>query len=131
MYTLLTLYRGRWEAIARARLRKWKKRCKANTKAEKWYERKCKREEAEWIRQESAEVTSVADNLQEMCDGMSRYKGEKVYELRQKLKLAQAKPNVCGVETKRDLITPGRTQMTQYNVKLTSENSALAILLYL
>ena len=62
---------------------------------------------------------------------MSRYKGEKVYELRQKLKLAQAKPNVCGVETKRDLITPGRTQMTQYNVKLTSENSALAILLYL
>ena len=119
--------RGRWEAIATARLRKWKKRCKANTKAEKWYERKCKREEAEWIREESAGVTETADNLREIVNGLKRYSGEKVYKFRQKLKL-KAKPNVCGVETERDLITPGRTQ---YNVKLASDNSAPAILLYL
>ena len=121
--------RGRWEAIAKARLRKWKKCCKANTKAEKLYERKCKREEAEWIREESAEVSSVATNLQETVDGLNRYKGERIYKLRQKSKLgSKSKPNVCGVETKRDLITPGRTQ---YNVKLTGENSTPAILLYL
>ena len=120
--------RGRWEAIATARLRKWKKRCKANTKAEKCYERKCRREEAEWIQHESAVVTEMSDNLQEIVNGLKRYSGEKIYKFRQKLKLAQAKPNVCGVETERDLITPGRTQ---YNVKLTSENSAPAILLYL
>ena len=70
----------------------------------------------------------MSDVLQEIVNGLKRYSGEKVYKFRQKLKLAQAKPNVCGVETKRDLITPGRPQ---YNIKLTSENSAPVILLYL
>ena len=37
--------RGRWEAVVHARLRKWKKRCKSKLKQEKWYERKCQREQ--------------------------------------------------------------------------------------
>ena len=87
--------RGRWEAVAHARLRKWKKRCKTRVKQEKWYERKCQREQNEHMTQ----MDAVTANIQECRDGLVRYKGEMIYKLRQKLTLKQPKPNVCGVET--------------------------------
>ena len=46
----------------------------------------------------------------------------------QKLTLTQPKPNVCGVETQRELITPGRTQ---YSTQLATDNTSPAVLLYL
>ena len=102
--------RGRWEAVVHARLRKWKKRCKSRLrnelKQERWYERKCQREQNEHM----AEIGAVDANIEECREGLRRYKGEMIYKLRQKLTLRQPKPNVCGVETQRELITPGRTQ---------------------
>ena len=91
--------RGRWEAVVHARLRKWKKRCKSRLrnelKQEKWYERKCQREQNEHM----AQIGSVEANIEECREGLRRYKGEMIYKLRQKLTLRQPKPNVCGVET--------------------------------
>ena len=83
--------RGRWEAVVHARLRKWKKRCKARArneaKQEKWYERKCQREQDEHMTQ----MDAVSANIQECRDGLIRYKGEMIYKLRQKLTLKQPK----------------------------------------
>ena len=120
--------RGRWEAVVHARLRKWKKRCKSRLrnelKQEKWYERKCQREQNEHM----AEIGAVDANIEECREGLRRYKGEMIYKLRQKLTLRQPKPNVCGVETQRELITPGRTQ---YSTRLATDNSSPVMLLYL
>ena len=120
--------RGRWEAVVHARLRKWKKRCKSRLrnelKQEKWYERKCQREQNEHM----AEIGAVDANIEECREGLRRYKGEMIYKLRQKLTLRQPKPNVCGVETQRELITPGRTQ---YSTRLATDNSSPVVLLYL
>ena len=69
--------------------------------------------------------------MQSTHDGLDRYEGVRIYKFKQKLRLgskAQSNSSVCGMETRRDLITPGRTQ---FNVRLTGENSAPAILLYL
>ena len=120
--------RGRWEAVVHARLRKWKKRCKSRLrnelKQEKWYERRCQREQNEHM----AEIGAVDANIEECREGLRRYKGEMIYKLRQKLTLRQPKPNVCGVETQRELITPGRTQ---YSTRLATDNSSPVMLLYL
>ena len=51
-----------------------------------------------------------------------------LYKLRQRLSLSKPKPNVRGVETQRELITPGRTQ---YSTRLATDSSSQAILLYL
>ena len=75
--------RGRWEAVVHARLRKWKKRCKTKAKYEKWYERKCQREQDEHM----TLMDAVTANIQECHDGLIRYKGEMIYKLRQKLTL--------------------------------------------
>ena len=75
-----------------------------------------------------AQMDAVNANIEECHDGLQRYKGERIYKLRQKLTLIQPKPSVCGVETQRELITPGRTQ---YSTRLVTDNSSPAILLYL
>ena len=116
--------RGRWEAVVHARLRKWKKRCRAKARNERWYERKCQREQDGHMTQ----IDAVKANIQEWHDGLKRYKGEMVYKLRQKLTLKHPKPNVCGVEIQRELIAPGRTQ---YSTRLATDNSNPAMLLYL
>ena len=67
-------------------------------------------------------------NIQECHDGLIGYKGEVLYKLRHKLSLSKPKPNVCGVDTQRELITPGRTQ---YSTRLATDSSSQAILLYL
>ena len=111
-----------------ARLRKWKKRCKARArnepKQEKWCERQCQREQNEHMTQ----MDAVTANIQECHDGLVRYKGEMIHKLRKKLTLRQPKPNVCGVETQRELITPGRTQ---YSTRLATDNSSPVMSLYL
>ena len=120
--------RGRWEAVVHARLRKWEKRCKSHLrnelKREKWYERNCQREQNEHM----AEIGVVNANIEECREGLRRYKGEMIYKLRQKLTLTQPKPDVCGVETERELITPGRTQ---YSTRLATDNNSPVMLLYL
>ena len=74
--------RGRWEAVVHARLRKWKKRCKARArneaKQEKWCERECQREQDEHMSQ----MDAITANIQECHDGLMRYKGETIYKLR-------------------------------------------------
>jgi hypothetical protein len=71
------------------------------------------------------QMDAVKANIQECHDGLMRYKGEMIYKLRQKLTLKQPKPNVCGVEIQRELITPGRTQ---YSTRLATDNSNPAML---
>ena len=65
------------------------------------------------------QMDAVIANIQECHDGLIRYKSEIICKLRQKLTLNQPKPNVCGVETQRELITPGRTQ---YSTRLATNN---------
>ena len=83
--------RGRWEAVVQARLRKWRKRCKARARTEAkqgwWYERKCQREQDEHM----AQMDAVTANIQECHDGLLRYKGEMLYKMRQKLSLSKPK----------------------------------------
>ena len=74
------------------------------------------------------DIDVVTANIQECHDGFQRYKGERIYKLRQKLTLKQPKQNICGVETQRELITPGRTQ---YSTRLATDNNNPAIMLYL
>ena len=111
-----------------ARLRKWKRRCKARArneaKQERWYERECQREQDEHMTQ----MDAVTANIQECHDGLMRYKDEAIYKLRQRLTLTQHRPIVCGVVTQRELITPGRTQ---YSTRLATDNSSPVMLLYL
>ena len=74
------------------------------------------------------QMDAVTANIQECHDGLIRYKGEMICKLRQKLTLNQPNPDVCGVETQRELTTPGRTQ---YSTRLSTDNSSSVMLLYL
>ena len=73
-------------------------------------------------------MDAINANIQECHDELMRYKGDMIYKLRRELTLTQPNPIVCGVETQRELITPGRTQ---YSTQLATENSCPAMLLYL